>query len=287
MIEEDIEVQEAEELADAPDEDGQEPEAAEVSEQEDEPPVKDWPDSDEEEARMLGWKDPSEWQGEKPPGYIDNPTAYLDRLQRSTPFRKMQEATDRKVRKLESALEAGNKRQLERQQREHEAELNRIRLGQRQAVENADTDEFDRLEKERETLAPPEPIIEEPQGDKTEAYHEEHPWLTDPIMRSHGFNVVNDALLKGILQPDDTEGQIKYAATQVQKYFPHLFETEKPKPAPKPKLDGGGLAGGKKKEGFDSLPKDVKDTFMRQVKKGTFENTKDDREFYYNEYQNG
>lgn len=250
-----------------------------------ESPAKLSADDVEAEARFFGWKAPDEWRGEQPPGYIDNPQDYLDRLERSTPFRKLKEHSEEKLRKLESVMDAARQRDLERQKQDYEARLQAIANRQRAAVESADVEEWDRLEKVKQNLVPPKDDL--PQTDPVEPFKSEYTWLEDAVIRDHGAKAIDAAMRSGELASNaDVATQVKFADAQVRKYFPHLFKTEEA-PKPQPRVDGGGLAGPRKKSGFDSLPKDVKAEFDRQVKKGVFENTTEDREFFFDEYQNG
>lgn len=262
------------------------------------PVEKDWDDDTEEDARYLGWKSPDEWKGDVPPGYIGNPKEYMDRLERSTPFRKMRERAEQAEAKLQekldritSAVDAGHKRELERQRSEYERQMRVIAAGQRKAVEEADTERFDQLEQHKQSLRPPEDPVATPDHpeDPVEPFKADHAWLNDPIMRQTGATLIDQAVSSGALPPTaNAKAQIEYAEEQVKKYYPHLFKADEPDPKPKPaaKVDGGGLAAPRSRSGFDSLPKEARSEFSRQVSKGVFEDTKEDREFFYNEYQN-
>lgn len=257
-------------------------------EQEDVVPEKSWDQEVEDEAKLFGWKSPSEWKGEVPPGYIDNPADYMDRLSRSAPFRKAMELAEQakeSARKTQAAMESAYKRDLERQQQAYEDRMSALSARRRQAAEEADLETYDRIDRamretprpEREAPAQPEDILA--------PHYDGHGWLKDPVMRQHGFNLVDAALRDGSLQTSDAGEQIKYAEEKLKGYFPHIFEA--PKPKPKPRVEGSGMVPAAKKTGFDTLPKDARDVFAKQVKQGVFEDTKEDREFFYNEYQNG
>lgn len=251
------------------------------------PVEKDWSEDEEAEARQLGWKSPDEWKGERPPGYIDNPKDFLTRLENMTPFRKMREQMEERARKLEATFEAARRRDLDRQQAEHDQRMQALLARQRKAVEEADTETFDQLTQMREQLEKQRPDAEpQPQGDPLESFYGNHEWLKDPIMRDAGAKAIDTAFKQGELPPSaDTKTQVEYAEAHVRRYFPHLFKTEE-QPKPKPKVDGGGLGANRKRTGFDTLPKDAREVFMRQVQKGIFKDTKEDREFFFNEYQN-
>lgn len=252
-------------------------------------PVKEWTDEDEEEARLFGWKAPEEWAGEKPAGYIDKPTDFLTRVQRSRIFRTMQDKLAETEAK-QAKLDAMNQKALERQRAQYETRLSDITKEQRRAVDDADTDRFDALEEERQGLskqlsAPAE--VEAPQADPyVEQYvaSEQGAWTQNPVLRKTGYDLIqgNPAILA---MP--AAKQLEYAEAEVRKMFPAYFpSTEKPKPAPRATVDGGGLAGGAPKtaSAFAKLPPDVKAHFARFVKDGIFQDNKTDQEEYAREY---
>lgn len=251
------------------------------------PPAREWSPDEEAEARAFGWKPPEEWVGEKPAGYIDDPREWLDRLDRFTPFKKLREQNEERVRKLESTFQAQMERIQQREREEYERRLQQIQMAQRKAVSEADTEAWDRLEQAKANLRPPEPVDEQRQDPLTPEIREKHQWLNDPMLKEFGANAVEVGYKVGEIRPGMTvEQQVEYAEQKVKAYFPHLFqEPEKPKPTPK--VDSGGLAPKQQKSGFNTLPKDARDAFFRGVERGTFEDTKEDREFFYNEYTSG
>lgn len=253
------------------------------------PPAREWSQDEEAEARAFGWKPPEEWVGEKPAGYIDDPREWLDRLDRFTPFKKLREQQEERVRKLESTFQAQMERIQQREREEYERRLQQIQMAQRKAVSEADTEAWDRLEQAKANLRPPEPLDqpERQQDQIPPELREQKQWLNDPMLVDHGAKAIEIGYRTGELRPGaSATEQVEYAEQKVKAYFPHLFhEPEKPKPAPK--VDGGGLAPKQQKSGFNTLPKDARDAFFRQVERGIFEDTKEDREFFYNEYASG
>jgi len=136
-----------------------------------------------EEARALGWKAPDEWQGERPPTYIDDPQRYLERAESFTPFKKLkdqQEAykreTDDKLRRIEQVAE----RAIERERASHKAELERVKAEKLAAVENADPEAYKAAERREEMLratepkAPPAP---DPQMRLVQDFASKNPWF--------------------------------------------------------------------------------------------------------------
>lgn len=251
-----------------------------------EPSAPEWSDEDAEAAKALGWKDPAEWEGEKPAGFIDDPRRYLERAESFGPFRKLREqmeAQGESLRKIEVVTAKAVERVREQERERFEAELAAIREGQRRAVEEADTDTFDALEKKREGLKAPEfDDVAPAEADPLAPFKAEKPWLNDPVLVNHGSILIDGALKRGAISGDVGE-QIAYAERELAKYYPHMFAGDKAKPKASP-VAGDVIAPSRKKSGFDSLPSDAKSAFMSEVKKGIFKNIEEDREFFYNEY---
>lgn len=262
-----------------------------------EPAAPQWAKEDEEEARLFGWKSSSEWQGEKPAGYIDNPGEFLDRVKRSRIFSTMQEKMERQEREAQDMtrrMEAMNKAALDRQKKQFESEMASISQQQRAAVESADTDAWDRLEQRRQALVQEQPREEpqpqQPQQDPFVAQYsatDEGKWVNNPILRQAGAQLIDaNPAVRGM----PAQQQIEYAAAELRKIYPGAFPQEK-KPAAtqqpqRQAVDPGGLAGGagKGSSAFSKLPADAKAQFNRFVADGLFENTKKDQEEYANEY---
>lgn len=285
---------------DAPKDDA--PEADTVApETPDTPDAPEWDDETAAEAKLLGWKSPDEWKGDKPPGYIDNPNDFLERIEKSTPYRKIREQRDadraeyqKSLAGIQAAIEAGHKREQERMRADYDAKIKEITKQQREAAQEGDLERYDALQGTKDSIKPPEPVrpadsgAGQSQEDPLKPFYETNSWVKDPIMRDAGAKVIDAAVRAGGLSPTSTVAeQIAYAEKQVRDYFPHKFEA----PAPKrttPRVDSGGLAGtALKREGFDALPKDARDAFQQQVKAGIFEDTKEDRKFYHDSYTNG
>lgn len=256
------------------------------------PQAKPWAQEVEDEAKFFGWKPPEEWKGDKPPGYIDNPEAYMERVGKSKPFQKAMELAkqaEEAARRTEAALSASHKRELERQEKEYQRQLDSLTARQRRAAEEADTETFDKIERQKRDMVRPTP----PQADpgQLQQVAEDHKWVNDPYLKQHGAAIVQAGIKSGQLQTNDVREQVKYAEERLKHLFPGAFQEppkEEPKPNPPPKTEGGGLASAiKPKTGFDALPASAKAAFKRGVKSGDFEDTKEDREFFYNAYENG
>lgn len=258
----------------------------------------EWTEDEIAEARFFNWKSPEEWAGEKPPGYIADPREYLARVQRSGIFKAMQSKVDKAEASAEEQarkLEQVARRTIEHQKQEHERKLAEITQQQRRAVEEADTDTWDRLEREKSSLSPPDEGRDEPDKPKVDpvitAYRDsdEGAWLRNGYLADAAAKIVG---ANPEVMQKSTQDQLAYAEAEIRRLYPAYFP--KPEPAPQPKtratVDGGGLAGGGKMNGggaFAKLPADARSQFKALVEMGTtFKDTKEDRERYaeyYNE----
>lgn len=229
----------------------------------------------EEQARAFGWKSPDEWQGEKPSGYIDDPQAYLDRLENFTPFRKQREQFEAKQREWEDKfrrLDAMQEQALERQRAQLQAQMQDIAAGKRRAVEEADTDAYTALEQRERMMAqqyaqmmqqPPQP-----QGPPPEvaSYVQANEWAKDPALWEEAAQAID---YNPEIQKKPASEQLAYAESVMRRKYPHLFEQPKQRPQ-RQMVDSGGLAGGQRKSEFDKLPAEAKQQFKRFVEKGLF-----------------
>lgn len=273
--------EEVEERAEAP-----------VTEEAPEPPVREWTDEEAEEAKMFGWKAPDEWKGEIPPTYIDDPRRYMERAENSRPFRMLKEQSEKREaesREMLRKMEAVTVQQHKTQQAQFERELASIRAEKRAAVEDADVERFDALDKQERDLAPPQAPAQDPEFGRAEvqayAATENGAWIKNPVLQRQGVELVNAAVASGIAL-DTPQKQIEYAEAEMRKLAPAYFpQKEEPKPKPQQRVDAGGLAGGAGKgSAYAKLPPDVKAVFKRFVSEGIFEDTKEGREAYADDY---
>lgn len=254
-----------------------------------------WSKEAEEEARFLGWKSPDEWQGEKPPGYIDNPEAYLERWERHPVFQKMQKRQDEMLAEQARKIDAVNERAVQRMKEEHQRRIEALTYQQRQAVEEADTEKWERLERAKVDLtrrgpeapeATPEVSPEDVRA--VREYREKNAWAQNPLIWQEAVNAVQFMPRDG---DSSAAAQLKFAEDQMRAKYPHLFPDAQPEPRPQPRqrVDAGGLAAGKRgggRSGFDALPSEAKRVFERQAQQGIWSNSKEDKEEFAREYNN-
>ena len=282
--------------------DEQEPIEAEAIEVEaveadqDDSPQAEWSADEEQEAIALGWKPPTEWKGEKPSGYIDDPRRYLERAESFSPFRKLREKSEAELAKIRSEtderlrrIEAVNTKALERQRQQHAAELDQLEQYKRAAVQSGNVQQYDAIDqRQRQLMAQPpveaaqpeaQPAPEPPDPVAVE-YVEKNEWVKNPILRKAAVDLIdaNPAILAS-----DTATQIKYAESEMRRMYPAYF-TDAPQPAQAgQKVHGGGLAGGKS-SAFDKLPAEAKAAYARFAKDGLYANDAKGKEEYANDY---
>lgn len=265
-------------------------------------PAPEWTPEQEKEARELyGWKSPDEWKGDVPPGYIDDPRAFMERADNFGPYRKLKERLEtieaqssEKIRKLERLSEQAIKRQQKQFQEQYERDIRAITSRQRQAVEAGDTEEFDRLENFKRNVKPPEDFAIEQENPerKIDPYlveyrqSKEGAWINDPVLWKVARDAVDAAFQMGVPLPT-VQDQVKYAREKAEALYPHMFkkpETEQKQH--KQRVDGGGLASGAKSGAWESLPADAKSQFKQFVAQKIFKDTPEDRKMYAEEYNN-
>lgn len=244
-----------------------------------------WAKDDEEEARLFGWKPETEWKGDIPPTFEADPARFLDRVKNSRTFKAMEERQE----SIRRELEADRQRAMERQKAAFQARLQSVQQGMRQAVETADTAEYDRLSQEQQRLMEYAPQVqpEAPQGPDpdVQAYAQspEGQWVNDPAIRAIGFDVIEKNPHVKHLPAKD---QIRFAELQLRKDYPHLFSQPQPEEKRKTsaRVDGGGLGSRSGGGAWQKLPAEAREQFKKEVRKGLFKDDPKDREEYANEY---
>lgn len=257
-----------------------------------EPARPDWTEDDAAEARAFGWKAPEEWAGEKPAGYIDDPRRYMDRAQSFKPFKVLREQAENDKRAFEERIkrmEAVTAKTVEAQRAAYERDMEAIRRQQLEAVDTADRERYDALEKQKTTLArppelpavPPEPS---PVAREVDEYGKENTWVNNPILRDAGARLID---ANGWANRPPRE-QLQLAEAEVRKLYPGAFPAATPTPAVArttiQRVDGGGLGGGAKGGAFTALPGEAKTAFKRFVEQGIFTDTEADRKRYADDY---
>lgn len=222
----------------------------------------------ESDARKYGWKPKGEFTLD-PEGWVP-----ADRfLELPSTQRKMTQDINRR---LEKELKDRDER-LERltataseavaiarrQERErYEAELARLEVAKRAAVDVGDVASYDALTRQERAIRPPVVEQQAPAVQVHPAVTEAirtTPWLQDPDAYKFAQMAIND---NPEVQRLPAAKQIAWAAKKVQEHFPEHF-AEQPARAQFAKVDGGGLGAiGKRGKGADDLPADVRKVGM-------------------------
>jgi hypothetical protein len=259
------------------------------------PKPPDWTDEDAAEARAFGWKAPDEWHGERPDGYIDDPRRYMDRANNFRPFKVQREQMARMEADYAERfgrLEAVTAKTLEQQRAQYDRDLAAIKQQQLDAVDAADRQRFDALERQKDALTkPPEmpaPAAKPAIDPEIEAYAKANDWVNNPILRRAGAELID----AGGYASRPAREQLEYAEREVRRLYPHAFAPApvangaQPQPQQQ-RVDPGGLGGGAFKAGaFEALPAEAKATFKRFVEMDIgFKDTPEDRKRYADDYK--
>lgn len=280
MTEETVEATEAPEVTETP------PEPVQEQVQQ-----RQWSDEDESEAKAFGWKSADEWKGEKPEGYIEDPRDYLNtRVRNSRIYKEMTSRADAAERAAQEVLrkqDAMNAKALERQKAQYEADMKRLRGDQRKAAEVGDLDAYDAAGKAMDALPKPEEPKQEaePGPDpylEQYAAQPEGAWMKDKFLVKQGYDIIEAS---GGAAGKTTQEQVAYVEGRLKLLYPHMFAAPKKEEKQiRTMVDGGGLAGGARKDAFSQLPAEAKSAFQRFVKEGLYKDNEAGRKEYADEY---
>jgi len=241
-------------------------------------PERVWTEDDETEARAFGWKPSTEWKGERPAGHIESPVEWMDRVKRSKTFAEMQsrlERQDMEAQETARRLNAMNETALRIQRDNFERQLTDLTAQQRAAVEVADAEAFDRIERQKRQLTVPQPAVAAPT--EVAEYQRQNEWTQNPLLWQEAIQAVNLGLQAGAVS--DVASQIAYADRLMRQKYPHLFQKpEAPKPVTRPAaVDPGGLAARPASNGFNALPQEARAAFARFAREGLYPDTEQGR----------
>lgn len=233
-----------------------------------------------EKARQYGWKPKEEWQGDPPPHGFMAPDEYLSRpaVQLRITRDELEETRkqvqdwssryDTDLAQIKSAHQHAQKLQREH----HERTVQQLKADMRLAVEDGDTERYDRAQKALDGMQAPDPVQQQPQqrDEAAAKWLEDHPHIAnDPFYGAEMQRVAQAIADRG----GDTVAQI----SGVERYFrAHYADVElknAPKERPKPRtvVDGGGLGGDGGNGGWDSLPKEVRAIGDELIEDGVFD----------------
>lgn len=267
-----------------------------------EPIAPKWSQEDEDEARVFGWKPPTEWKGDLPAGYIDDPATYLEkRVRKMRTFQVMEDRMEAQRRDFEAEMRrvaAVSERVMQMQREQYERKLGDIQAQQRQAIRAQDEASYDALEKQkfdliRQASAPVAPQVQPDAARTVEEFRKANQWTQNPLIWDEARRSVDMALEGGQRFGSPAE-QLEYASSVIKQKYPHLFQAEQPQaqqPAQQTRparmtVDPGGIAR-KSSGGFNTLPAEARAAFARFAADGIFTNDDAGRRAYYEDYTNG
>lgn len=241
----------------------------------------------EQEARKYGWRpksdfdrDPDNWvDAEK---FMSFPTTQ-NRILRDE-LRERDARLEENVAKRVSAMEGMFRQQMEHQHQQqraaHEAELARIGAEKLAAVQTGDLSKYQTLDRQEQGLqAPvaPEPAPN-PALEVVERYRAQNEWTQDPVMWQAAINAVgNNTTLSA-------DQQLKLGEAAVKQMFPEKFQAPAPKPAPKQRVDSGGLGGAAKAgKGVQDLPAEARAQGKQFVEDGVFKSIEEYAAAYHSQ----
>lgn len=240
----------------------------------------------EEEARKYGWRSRDEFDRE-PEGWVD-----------AGRFLEFPSTQVKMLRDEKEALKGelgGVKEQLERigsvqreavqiardqERKKYEDELAQITQQQRRAVEEANPEAFDALERQKQDMQKRAPQPQQPQVDQAVVkYRQDNDWTQNPALWAEAVQAVE------YLPPDQrgsAEQQLEFAEKTMRTKYPHMFQAEPPKTPAASKVDGGGLGLGRKMgKGVNDLPSDAQKVAREMVEDGIFKSVDDYAKAYW------
>jgi hypothetical protein len=256
------------------------------------------PESEAEvKARTMGWKPAEEWDGDKTKHL--SAEQFLDRNERlAARADKIAKAEisrlEREVRELTGTISDLGIHMKKADKRAYERARKDLEQRMEAAVEAGDTAAFkevkaeaDALEEEvKESAKPAAKEADKPNPDEDPnfiAWHKENSW--------YGKGGHLKATIYANQQAKDVgtmyQGREFYEAIteMVKDEFPDLFENANRKKAAAVEGTNGGGKPARTK--WEQVPKEDQAVFRRFVKQGVFEDTKEDREKYADDYLNG
>lgn len=248
----------------------------------------------QEEAKKYGWR-PKEEYDLAPDGWVDA-NRFLElpstqnkmlrdelkglRTERAQESEDFKQRLDRIDRANKIAMDAA----LAKQKQEHEAYVADLQKQQRQAAEDGDMQAYDRLERERLNVKPPEvPEIEEPKTPQrnptVDAYLAANEWTKDPI--------IWETAVRATQTPENKDKTVEellpLAEAAAKRYFPHMFQAQE-QPKRQSRVDSGGLAGGGRPSSGKTaadLPAEARAAAKEFVEAGVFKTMDDYAKAYF------
>jgi len=244
---------------------------------------------DESLARERGWKPRSEWVGDIPPSFLDDPAEY-NRQHENVNARLKHEILQ--LREDQGRFEERFQQAFKTVENRHKQELDRERSRlfdeMRSSAEAADTDRFDRAKKDFEVLdqaraATPAQTeaatTYHPDRDPSfRSWHSDNPWYGKDIRKSHFAERVaaQEALDRGLTPQRDGRAYYDAISRIVEETFGEMKMAA-------PRVTEGASSGSQQRSRqskFHLLPAEFKKDFGWLSKKGLYKDDAKGREEY-------
>lgn len=216
-----------------------------------------------EQAKLLGWKPSSEWQGDKPAGFIDDPKRWVDRAFDNPAVKSLKEQMGR----IEGALTKQN----ERMRTSYEAHLKEINSKKAEAEKDGDFDTYVALDRQEDQIRQSMPETEAPKGSQIspvdkqtlDRWAAKNEWLGKDTVKSAAAQALySDAERRGMT---DVTAILDYVDRGMKSQFVDLQEHR----MTQPKV-GDGLVTGSPPSAFSKLPAEARQAFDKFYSQGAY-----------------
>lgn len=242
----------------------------------------------ESEAREMGWVPQDEWRGD--PNRWSDAKTFVEKGETFIPFlqadrRKLQEKLEAKDAEFEQRLkrmEAMSTKREEAIKAQFDNELQRIRNEQRAAVADGDTEKFDALERQRESLSKQSAdafrVEDDEPADPHKSYEKkvadwaaENPWYNENFELATKAENYSQFLMRR--NPGmQLEDNLRMTAEYIRKEHPEAYGG---KPQRRSPVDSGpqfnsAPNGRKPSKGYKDLPREAQEAAQLDVSQGLF-----------------
>jgi hypothetical protein len=220
----------------------------------------------EDKARVMGWKPKEEYKGD-PNRWTDAETFVKVGEERIPVMKENYRKLEDKFKNLEDKLTATQEFQKESSKRQYERAMKDLQEQQRQAVEEADTETFDKIEKQKEQIEVDYSPKESTQSQKPREVAEwesRNTWYQNPTLADKAVKleqrIMEEEAYKQSQDPFYQPMQLGERLNEVTRRVQADFQ-QKPAPARKlPAVEGTRQTGTGKKPAktWSDLPEDAK-----------------------------
>lgn len=271
----------------------------------DDPPADEPPADDperlelEDTAKQFGWR-PKDKFTRDPEGWVDAERFLQMPLVQVRMLNKTKEGLEKQLSERDeefSRLRAMTSTVVERtraqEQERYKAQMAEIESRQRKAVEDADTDTFDALARQKQEIQPPQMPVERPASGPhpdIAAYSDtdEGAWLKDPAAYRYAGALIEKSDTAKLLPPVK---QAQWAAVRMGDVFPEYFASRPEQAAfasqkqraqdKSARVDEGGMGGARRGRSSADLPSEAREVGREWVKEGLFKDLEEYAKDYF------